>query len=110
MVDWVDEFPGMISVCDKDGKILAMNQKISDYFKDTGGKNLVGSNLFDCHSKQSGEMIKEQMKSQKTIVYTAEEDGQTELVIHAPWFQNGQFAGIVEITVPLEGEIKHLLR
>ena len=107
MSDWIDEFPGMISVCDKDGKILVMNNKIADYFASTGGKDLIGSNIYDCHSPKSAAMIKQMISHPKTRVYTTEEDGQKELVIHAPWYQNGEFSGLVEITVQFEGEIPH---
>jgi transcriptional regulator with PAS, ATPase and Fis domain len=110
MCDWVEEFPGMISVCDKEGKILVLNRKIADYFESTGGKELIGSNLFDCHGKSSGAQIRALMTKEKAHIYIAEENGERELVIHAPWYKGGEFSGLVEITVPLEGEIMEIKR
>ncbi len=110
MCDWVDEYPGMISVCDTEGKILMMNQKIADYFASSGGKKLIGTNLFDCHREIAGGQIRDLMEVQKTDVYIAEENGERELVIHAPWYKQGTFAGIVEISVPLTGEIRVIKR
>lgn len=110
MFDWVEEFPGMISVCDKNGKVLVMNRKIADYFESKGGKKLIGSNLFDCHGKSSGAQIHALMVKEKTHIYIAEENGERELVIHAPWYQQGEFSGLVEITVPLEGDINEIKR
>jgi transcriptional regulator with PAS, ATPase and Fis domain len=106
MCDWVEEFPGMISVCDVDGKILVLNKQIAEYFSSTGGKELIGTNLFDCHGQMSGEEIRNLMKQKMADVYIAEENGGQELVIHSPWFKDGEYAGLVEITLPLEGEIK----
>lgn len=110
MCDWVDEFPGMISVCDTEGKILMMNQEIADYFASSGGKKLIGTNLFDCHGDNSAMQIRGLMETQKTDVYIAEEGGGRELVIHVPWYRAGVFAGLVEISVPIEGEIRVISR
>jgi transcriptional regulator with PAS, ATPase and Fis domain len=110
MCDWVEEFPGMISVCDVDGKIMVLNKKIAAYFSSTGGKELIGTNLFDCHGNTSGEEIKQLMKQEKADVYIAEENGERELVIHSPWFKEGEFAGLVEITLPFNGEIQVRIR
>ena len=105
--DWIDGFPGMISVCDAEGKILVMNKKIADYFASTSGKKLIGSSMFDCHGAESGAQVRQLLADQKTSVYTTgEQDGSQELVIHAPWFKDGQFAGLVEISLPFQGEIR----
>ncbi len=39
---------------------------------------------------------------------TEEQDGSQELVIHAPWFKDEQFAGLVEISIPLQGDIRRI--
>ncbi len=108
LIDWVEEFPGFISVCDTEGIIVAMNRKIADYFASTGGKSLIGSSIFDCHSAESTRQIREQLESRKMIVYTHDADGQQELVLHVPWYREGEFAGLVEIALPLESEIRNL--
>lgn len=110
MCDWVEEFPRMISVCDTEGKILVMNKEIAEYFISSGGKKLIGTNLYDCHGKIAGKQIRDLMEVQKTDVYIAEENGERELVIHVPWFKQGTFSGIVEISVPLAGEIRVIKR
>ena len=108
--DWVEEFPAMISVCDADGIILAMNQKEADHYKDRGGKNLIGTNLFDCHKKRSVNIIKRIMQTQKVRLYTVEEKGKKELVIQSPWYQNGEFKGLVEIVVEVKDEVERIIR
>jgi transcriptional regulator with PAS, ATPase and Fis domain len=108
--NWVEEFPGMISVCDTEGIILAMNRNEIEHYKDKGGEKLIGTNLFDCHKERSVKIIKRLMETQKTRVYTVEEKGKKELVIQSPWYQDGKYSGLVEIVVPIEGEIQRIVR
>jgi len=46
---WVEEFPGSITVCDREGVILEMNARSAETFQEDGGKELIGSNLLNCH-------------------------------------------------------------
>jgi len=46
---WVAEFPGAITVCDRNGVIIEVNATAAATFADDGGAALVGSNLLDCH-------------------------------------------------------------
>ncbi|HMA47831.1 MAG TPA: PAS domain-containing protein, partial [Frankiaceae bacterium] len=46
---WVREFPGAVTVCDRDGVVLEMNDKSAEVFAGDGGRALVGRNLLDCH-------------------------------------------------------------
>ena len=84
-----------------------MNQRIADYFAVTGGKALIGSSIFDCHNPKSAQMVREEISSHKTIVYIHEEDGQKEVVLHVLWYQDGKFAGLVEISLPFDGVIEY---
>lgn len=108
--DWVEEFPGLISVCDKDGKILVMNQKIVSYFTDRDGKSFIGTNLLDCHGSVSGAQVRKLLADQKVDIYIAEEKDSQELVIHSPWYKDGEFAGLVEIAVPVADPIRRVKR
>ncbi len=63
--DWIDGLPGMISVCDTEGKILVMNKKIADYFASSGGKNLIGSSMFDCHGPDFGAQVRKLLEDRK---------------------------------------------
>jgi len=108
--DWVEEFPAMISVCDTNGIILAMNKREALFFNDQGGKDLIGTSLFDCHKENSVRIIKKLMKTKKTRIYTAEENGKKELIIQGPWYKEDICCGLVEIAIEIEGEIPHLVR
>jgi PAS domain-containing protein len=49
MDGWAREFPGAITVCDRDGRILDMNDKAARTFQKEGGFGLIGKNVLDCH-------------------------------------------------------------
>ena len=66
MENWSNELPFVaITVCDKDGKILDMNQRSQMTFVKSGGKDLIGKSLFDCHPQRAQEMIKHLMNSRR---------------------------------------------
>ncbi len=47
---WFNEFPGAITITDTDGVILEMNDMaVEDVFKSSGGRDLIGKNVLDCH-------------------------------------------------------------
>ena len=48
-MNWLKELPIAITVCDKDGIILEMNDKSAKTFESDGGYALIGSNVLDCH-------------------------------------------------------------
>ncbi len=47
---WIREFPAAVTVCDRDGIILEMNDKSARTFASDGGYDLVGRNLLDCRA------------------------------------------------------------
>ena len=61
-VDWAEEFNGAVTVCDKDGIIVYMNQYSIRQFKKYGGKKLLGTNLLDCYPEPSKTKIKKILK------------------------------------------------
>lgn len=111
MENWSNELPFVaITVCDKDGKILDMNQRSQMTFAKSGGKDLIGKSLFDCHPQRAQEMIKHLMNSQKTNTYTIEKEGVKKLIYQTPWYQDGQFAGLVEMSIVIPNDIPHYKR
>ncbi len=108
--DWVSESPLAVSVCDVQGMLLSMNTREAALLADMGGEENLGKNIYDCHNALSCAMLDEMLSQQKGEVYTVEENGKTELVIHAPWYQDGRFSGLVEIVLELGGPIPHIRR
>lgn len=107
---WVDEFPSAVTVCDTEGIILAMNNKSQRTFEKDGGKALIGRSLFDCHPQAASDKIRELMKNQKSNSYTIEKNGIKKLIHQSPWYKNGVFAGLVEISIEIPMQMAHFVR
>jgi len=108
--NWIKEFPGAITVCDRQGIIVEMNDKAAKSFQDDGGYDLIGKNLLGCHPEPSRTKLKELLDSQKTNVYTIEKKGVKKLIYQAPWYKDGEYAGLVEFSLEIPFEMPHFIR
>ena len=108
--EWFDTLDAGITVCDEKGIIKYMNEKAADNLNKYGGFKLLGSNLLDCHSEASRKIIQEMLKNASENIYTTEKNGIKEFICQKPIFENGKFAGIIEITIVLPGEMPHHIR
>jgi len=43
-------------------------------------------------------------------VYTIEKKGIKKLIYQAPWYENGEFSGVVELSIPIPFEMPHYIR
>jgi transcriptional regulator with PAS, ATPase and Fis domain len=107
---WIEEFPGAMTVCDRQGIILEMNARAAQTFASDGGRALIGCNLMDCHSERSRELIAELLASGRKNVYTIEKNGLKKLIYQSPWYQDGEFAGLVEISLEIPADMPHFVR
>ena len=108
--DWAKEFPGAVTVCDSQGIIVYMNDKSEATFEGDGGRSLIGKNLFGCHSAESNRKIEEIMRTRQPNIYTIEKKGVKKLIYQAPLYQDGQFSGLVELSLEIPFEMPHFLR
>jgi transcriptional regulator with PAS, ATPase and Fis domain len=108
--EWTKEFPTAITVCDKNGIILEMNDKAAASFETDGGYDLIGKNLFDCHKQNSQDKINEILRDKKVNVYTIEKKGKKKLIYQSPWFENGELMGLVEFSMEIPVEMPHFIR
>ncbi len=108
--DWMKEFPGAITVCDKNGILLDMNDKAATTFEKDGGRALIGKNLLDCHNEPARSKVKEMLETRAKNVYSVEKNGVKKLIFQAPWFKNGEFAGFVELSLEIPFELPHFVR
>ena len=107
---WLEEFPGAITVCDTRGIILEMNSRAAQVFQEQGGKKLIGSNLLDCHPEPSQTKTQRLLATEERNVYTIEKAGVRKLVYQTPWYANGAFAGLVELSLELPETMPHFIR
>ena len=109
-IPWAKEFCGGVTVCDAAGVILEMNDRAAAAFEEQGGHALVGTNLLDCHPAPSRTKLQEMLASGKANVYAIEKGGVRKLIYQAPWYENGQYRGLVEISLVLPEPLPHFVR
>ena len=107
---WIKEFPGAITVCDRDGVVVAMNDKSAATFASSGGAALIGTNLLDCHPGASRDKLAAMLKGGVGGSYTIEKNGVKKIIHQMPWFAGGQFAGLVEISLEIPVGMPHFIR
>jgi transcriptional regulator with PAS, ATPase and Fis domain len=107
---WVKEFPGAVTVCDPEGCIIEMNDKAVEVFAKDGGAKLIGTNVLDCHPEPSRSKLKDMMESGRTNVYTIQKNGKKKLIYQSPWFEDGRYAGFVELSVEIPWDMPHFNR
>ncbi len=108
--DWVDEFPGSITICDPHGVLLEMNEKAEQGYADDGGRKLIGTNILDCHPAAAREKFEQMLESRQPNIYTIEKKGIRKLVYQSPWFRDGQYAGVVELVLEIPERMPHFVR
>jgi PAS domain S-box-containing protein len=108
--DWTREFPGAVTVCDTDGIILSMNEKSIATFASYGGAELIGKSVLDCHPEPARARLMELMREQRVNSYTIEKGGRKKLIYQAPWYRDGKWAGIVEISLEIPFDMEHFVR
>ena len=96
-----------------------------------GEASLIGKNLMDCHppharakvcffsffsvgtmpsSHETHGQIEEMMRTHETNAYTIEKAGVKKLIYQAPWFRDGVFGGLVELSMVIPMEMPHYVR
>ncbi len=107
---WADEFPGAITICDPDGIIIYMNHASEESFRKSGGASLVGTNLLDCHPEPSQSKLKNLLVHPMENIYTIEKQEIKKIIMQVPWFSEGQFRGLIEISKEVPFEMQHFIR
>ncbi|BDX39164.1 hypothetical protein CYCD_25190 [Tenuifilaceae bacterium CYCD] len=108
--DWAKGLNCAITVCNRDGIILYMNEKSQRTFEKWGGNDLIGKSLFDCHGQRSVDIIHRLMSNNESNTYTIDKNGIKKLIYQTPWLQDGIVAGMVEFSIELPAEMPHYVR
>ncbi len=109
-LNWYEELPLAITVCDKNGKILYMNKKSGITFEKYGAKDLIGGNVLNCHPEPSKSMLEAMLENKNTNAYTIEKNGIKKLIYQTPWYNNEEYMGYVELSLEIPIEMKHYIR
>lgn len=110
MEDWKNGVGFAVTVCDADGTILEMNAKAAATFAKSGGGDLVGKSLLDCHPEPSKTKLKKMLAEPYTNAYTIEKNGVKKLIYQTPWMKDGKPAGLVELSLEIPAEMPHFVR
>jgi len=106
--DWAEQMNCAVTVCDKEGVVLYMNERARATFANSG--DMVGRNLLPCHSERSRAIIASMLESGQSNSYTINKHGQRKMIYQTPWRKDGQIAGLVEISMAIPDEMPHYNR
>lgn len=109
-MDYFKELNVAVTVCDKEGKILDMNEKSRKTFLKPGREELIGKNVLDCHPEPARSLLESMLKEPRTNAYTIEKNGVKKLIYQTPWFENGEYKGFMELSMEIPFEMKHCVR
>ncbi len=109
-MEFIENLDGSVMVSDLQGNIIYMNEKAAKTFQNDGGRALIGKNLKDCHKDYSNEKIRKMMETHEKNIYTIEKKGKKKLIYQAPWFRDGAFGGLVELSLEIPFEMPHFIR
>ncbi len=103
-------FPGAVTVCDCDGVILEMSDRARETFSADGGEKLLGTNVLGCHPEPARTKLKGLLAEGRTNAYTIEKNGIKKLIFQAPWTENGEYRGFLELSLVLPSVLPHFVR
>lgn len=107
---WVKEMKFAVTVCDREGIALEMNDRSAETNAADGGRALIGKSLLDCHPERARAIFEELLRTGTLNVYTIEKAGVKKLIYQAPWYEGGEYRGIVELSLPIPFEMPHFVR
>lgn len=96
--DYLENVSFAAIVCDKEGIVLYQN-KIAR--KRDG--DVIGKNLYNCHSPKSGEKIRHMLETGKNNTYEIIQHGKHQLIHHTPWYEEpgGEVSGLIEFEIEI---------
>lgn len=96
--DYLENVNFAATVCDTHGIVLYQNAQAR-----RRDGNVVGKNLYECHSKESQEAIRRMITTGKSNTYEVIRHGKRRLLHQTPWFSNpgGDVSGLIEISIEL---------
>ncbi|HUU04293.1 MAG TPA: PAS domain-containing protein [Patescibacteria group bacterium] len=107
---WIEGIDVAVTVCDREGIIVYMNDKSAQTFAADGGKALLGKNLLACHPEPAREKIRHIMAAGISNSYAIEKNGVKKLIHQVPWHENGTLAGLVEFSLVIPLDLPHFVR
>lgn len=105
-----NELPFAITVCDTNAIILYMNERSASTFQKYGGTEIIGTSLFLYHHGPTSDKLQKLFDTATKNAYTIEKNGIKKLVYQSPWYKDGKFAGLIELSLEIPMEMPHFIR
>ena len=109
-MDWTNGFLGAITVCDREGIVVYMNERSKEQFAKNDGGNLLGKSLIECHPEPARTFLQKMLAEPFSNSYTIEKNGIRKMIHQTPWMENGEFKGVVEISFEVPMDLPHHVR
>ncbi len=107
---WLNGIDVAVTVCDRQGVIIAMNERAGKTFAADGGRALIGKSLMACHPEAAQRKIRVLMETGASNSYTIEKNGVKKLIHQEPWYRDGEMGGLVEISIVIPFSLPHFVR
>ena len=85
-----------------------MNDKAKETFARHG--DMIGKSLIPCHNERSRRIIADLLAGGGSNAYTIEKNGLRKMIYQTAWRENGEVAGLVEISMVIPEEMPHYVR
>ena len=109
-MNWTDGFSGAITVCDREGIVVYMNERSKMQFAKSGDDDLLGKSLIECHPEPARSLLMKMLDEPFSNSYTIEKKGIRKMIHQTPWMENGEFKGVVEISFEIPMDMPHHIR
>jgi transcriptional regulator with PAS, ATPase and Fis domain len=109
-MDWADGFFGAITVCDRKGIVVYMNERSKIQFAKSGDVDLLGKSLIECHPEPARSLLLKMLAEPLSNSYTIEKNGIRKMIHQTSWMEDGEFKGVVEISFEIPMEMPHHIR
>lgn len=99
--DYLDNVAFAATVCDKEGIVLYQNAVAR---KRDG--EVIGKNLYNCHGKRAGEMIRRMMQTGDSNTYEVIHHGIHSFIHQTPWYEEpgGAVSGLIELEIVMPAD------
>lgn len=106
-MNWTKGFLGAITVCDREGMVVYMNDRSKKQFAKSGDGDLLGKSLIDCHPEPARSLLLKMLAEPAPNSYTIEKNGIRKMIHQTPWMQDGEFKGVVEMSFEIPVILPH---
>lgn len=107
---WLEELPCSVMICDKNYKILYMNEKSAEDHAKDGGRKMVGTDLMECHPPEAQAKMRKMLASGRSNVYTMQLKRKKKLVYQCQWKKGRSVGGLFQLVFEVPSEIPNIVK